>query len=110
MPLGIETNKGMAAEHSSLVYFNPKNPAFKLVKRRKMDAELLHGIGVPRKFTSFFDRLMKLDEINHQAAENAGQHQEWKTWRCDPRVGEGILHCTVTMPKACISFISLWNS
>ena len=74
------------------VYFEPSNPAFKLVKRRQLTADLLHGIGVPRKFTAFFDRMMIKDEENHQFAENEGNHEVWKKWRCDPRIGEGLLH------------------
>ena len=42
---------------------------------------MLHGIGVPRKLTAYFNQLMKLDEANHQAAEKAGQHAKWKTRR-----------------------------
>ena len=57
-----------------------------------MNADLLHGIGVPRKYTALFNKLMQLDEANRQTAGNEGQHKEWKQWRCDPTIGEGILH------------------
>lgn len=52
MPSGQQSSldqKKMAVS-TKAVHFDPVDPTFKLVKRRNLDANALHGIGVPRKF------------------------------------------------------------
>lgn len=74
------------------VYFDPKNRSYRLVKRRNVDAALLHSIGVSCKFTSFFDQMMRLDEENRCKTEQEENREVWKKWRCDPTQGKGLLH------------------